>query len=86
VFRAPQGQIQGGATQAMWCHRRGAPTQQIPLRRPEPDVTASPPPPRALRPNAPCARPLLILGQAPTPVPWGMAWSGEIDSLHRERF
>jgi hypothetical protein len=28
------------------------------------DVTASPPP-RALRPNAPCARPLLILGQAP---------------------
>jgi hypothetical protein len=29
------------------------------------DVTASSPP-RALRPNAPCARPLLILGQAPS--------------------
>jgi hypothetical protein len=32
---APQGQMQGGATQAMREHRRGAPTQQMALRRSE---------------------------------------------------
>ena len=36
AFRAPRGQMQGGATQAMSIHRRGAPTQQMPPRRPEP--------------------------------------------------
>ena len=33
LARAPGGQMQGGATQAMRCHRRGAPTQQMPARR-----------------------------------------------------
>ena len=36
VLGAPQGQMQGGATQAMRGHRRGAPTQQMPLRRRNP--------------------------------------------------
>ena len=33
LARAPGGQMQGGATQAMRGHRRGAPTQQMPTRR-----------------------------------------------------
>ena len=33
LARAPGGQMQGAATQAMWCHRRGAATQQMPARR-----------------------------------------------------
>ena len=33
LARAPGGQMQGGATQAMRCHCRGAPTQQMPARR-----------------------------------------------------
>jgi len=33
LARAPGGQMQGAATQAMRCHRRGAATQQMPARR-----------------------------------------------------
>jgi hypothetical protein len=34
LARAPDGQMQGDATQAMRGHRRGAATQQMPARRP----------------------------------------------------
>src|SRR6266571_1853423 len=33
LARAPGGQMQGAATQAMWWHRRGAATPQMPARR-----------------------------------------------------
>jgi hypothetical protein len=33
LARAPCGQMQGAATQAMRCHRRGAATKQMPARR-----------------------------------------------------
>jgi len=33
LARAPGGQMQGAATQAMRCHRRGAATPQMPARR-----------------------------------------------------
>ncbi len=33
LARAPDGQMQGDATQAMRCHRRGAATKQMPARR-----------------------------------------------------
>ena len=33
LARAPGGQMQGAATQAMWWHRRGAATKQMPARR-----------------------------------------------------
>ncbi len=33
LARATGGQMQGAATQAMRCHRRGAATQQMPARR-----------------------------------------------------
>ena len=33
LARAPGGQMRGAATQAMWCHRRGAATKQMPARR-----------------------------------------------------
>jgi len=33
LARAPGGQMRGGATQAMRCHRRGAATKQMPARR-----------------------------------------------------
>jgi len=33
LARAPGGQMQGSATQAMWQHRRGAITPQMPARR-----------------------------------------------------
>ncbi len=33
LARAPGGQMQDAATQAMRCHRRGAATQQVPARR-----------------------------------------------------
>ncbi len=33
LARAPDGQMQGAATQAMRCHRRGAATQQMSVRR-----------------------------------------------------
>jgi hypothetical protein len=33
AFLARRGQMQGGATQAIWCHRRGALTQQMPPPR-----------------------------------------------------
>jgi hypothetical protein len=36
AFRAPRGQMRGGATQAMLAHRRGAPTKQMPTRRRNP--------------------------------------------------
>jgi len=67
--------MQGGATQAMWWHRRGAPTQQMLPRRRNPkgawglraisallvvnDVPASPPPRALISPRKPHARGLL---------------------------
>ena len=33
LARAPGGQMRGTATQAMWFHRRGAATKQMPARR-----------------------------------------------------
>jgi hypothetical protein len=33
LARAPGGQMQGAATQAMGCHRQGAATQKIPAHR-----------------------------------------------------
>ena len=43
LARAPGGQMQGAATQAMWCHRRGEATQQMPARRRAPRAAARKP-------------------------------------------
>src|SRR2546426_12556980 len=44
LARAPGGQMQGAATQAMWWHRRGAATPQMPARRRAPPGCGSPAP------------------------------------------